>query len=230
APDSDISLLSSDNVLFKVHRINLKMHSDIFADADDISTFKTSNQQAPEIVALAEHSTVLSILLRYMYRQPPPDLSALAHDDFLLLEQIAEAAEKYRVFFAIDAAVRALRLSLPTNPFQILSFAIKHKHPSLVDAAAEWGLRASSLAMGLVVPPPSRTRRTRSITSDFDSNDEGDEGVTTTDNGNSTPTALNANSDGTRLPAIYFPPPHHSRFSVVLPLTALSQRFNGRRC
>lgn len=92
APDSDISLLSSDNVLFKVHRINLKMHSDIFADADDISTFKTSNQQAPEIVALAEHSTVLSILLRYMYRQPPPDLSALAHDGELYRSGVGNRA------------------------------------------------------------------------------------------------------------------------------------------
>jgi hypothetical protein len=37
AADSDITLQSSDGVLFKVHRKNLEVHSEGFAGADAIS-------------------------------------------------------------------------------------------------------------------------------------------------------------------------------------------------
>lgn len=84
------------------------MHSDIFADAEDISTSSSdavSPKQA-ETVALTETSAVLDVLLQYMYRQPPPDLTEM---EFELLADLAEASDKYSVYFAIDACSRAMR-------------------------------------------------------------------------------------------------------------------------
>jgi BTB/POZ domain len=95
ATDADIVLRSSDNVLFKVHRKNLELHSDIFADGGIVSGPETTST---EVVQLSETSTVLDLLLQFMYRQPQPNLGEV---DFETLDGVAEAAEKYKVHAAI---------------------------------------------------------------------------------------------------------------------------------
>lgn len=97
ADDSDITLQSSDGILFKVHRKNLEVHSEGFAAADSISG--TGPESKSEIVLLSETSTTLDLLLQYMYRQPQPDLQQV---DFDTLAGVAEAAEKYQVYAAIS--------------------------------------------------------------------------------------------------------------------------------
>jgi hypothetical protein len=96
AADSDITLQSSDGVLYKVHRKNLELHSESFATADAISAPSDSFEGA-EIVHLPESSAVLDLLLQYMHRQRQPDLRSV---DFHTLADLAEAAEKYEVFFS----------------------------------------------------------------------------------------------------------------------------------
>lgn len=90
--DSDITLQSSDAVLFEVHRKNLEMHSEGFAAAHDISSTSVN-----EVVPLSENSAILEILMQYMYRQPQPDLRKV---EFHILAGVAEAAEKYQVYAA----------------------------------------------------------------------------------------------------------------------------------
>ncbi|TFK62874.1 hypothetical protein BDN72DRAFT_964285 [Pluteus cervinus] len=184
AEDADIILQSSDGVHFKVHRINLKMHSDIFADAEDISSLSSSSSASPslihvgsaspapthgqdsstsstssstfkssaEVVALSESAPVLELLLQYMYRQPPPDLSKVA---FELLAGLAEAAEKYRVYYAIDGCRRAMRdsISVDGHAFQVLRWAVKHKHSDLIDEAAEAALSVPVQSLRSVLEP-----------------------------------------------------------------------------
>jgi hypothetical protein len=96
ASDSDITLQSSDGVLYKLHRKNLEVHSDVFASAEAVSEQLSSDD---EVVLLTETSAVLDLLLQYMYRQPQPDLKDV---DFGVLAGVAEAAEKYQVFAAIS--------------------------------------------------------------------------------------------------------------------------------
>ncbi|KAK0218155.1 hypothetical protein IW262DRAFT_1463601 [Armillaria fumosa] len=148
AVDSDITLASHDNVHFKVHRINLKMHSDIFADAEDISS--STPATTSEVVSLTESASVLELLLQYMYRQPPPDLSEI---EFSRVADLAEAAEKYRVYFAIDACKRSMWYAapssvkcshlagssdaIPQHSFEVLTWAVKHKHSKIIDLAAQ---------------------------------------------------------------------------------------------
>ena len=103
AADSDITLQSSDGILFKVHRKNLEVHSEGFAGADAIATGMSLGD---EVVPLSESSAVLDLLLRHMYRGPQPDLRKI---DFKLLAALAEAAEKYQVFGASNICQMHMR-------------------------------------------------------------------------------------------------------------------------
>jgi hypothetical protein len=85
ADDSDLTLRSSDGILFKVHRRNLFAYSEAF---DAGSSFKDTG----EIVELSENSATLELLLQYIYPKPPPNLENLSARS---LVRLAEAAEKY---------------------------------------------------------------------------------------------------------------------------------------
>lgn len=52
-----------------------------------------------EIVDLTEKASTLELLFQYMYRQPQPDLTEVPFEN---LAALAEAAEKYRVFAAME--------------------------------------------------------------------------------------------------------------------------------
>lgn len=103
AADYDITLRSSDGILFKVHRRNLEVHSEVFAGADAISPDGSSGDEA---VSLSETSTVLDLLLQHMYRGPQLDLRKI---DFKSLAGLAEAAEKYQVFGASNICQMYMR-------------------------------------------------------------------------------------------------------------------------
>ncbi|KAK0457760.1 uncharacterized protein EV420DRAFT_1547224 [Desarmillaria tabescens] len=149
AADSDITLASRDNVHFKVHRINLKMHSDIFADAEDISS--STPNAISEVVSLTETASTLDLLLQYMYRQPPPDLSEI---EFSRVADLAEAAEKYRVYFAIDACKRSMCDAIPEHSFEVLTWAVKHKHNKIIDQAAQHSVSLPTDDICEAISPP----------------------------------------------------------------------------
>jgi hypothetical protein len=83
-------------VLFKVHRKNLEVHSDIFADAENATSPEPGSNVAVE---LAESAAVLDLLFQYMYRQLPPNLQDV---EFTICAGLAEAAEKYYVYSALN--------------------------------------------------------------------------------------------------------------------------------
>lgn len=112
ATDADMTISSSDGVLFKVYRKNLEVHSDVFANAEDT----TRPENGDEIVYLTESSIVLDLLFQFMYRQPQPDLEAL---EFKTFASLAEAAEKYVVYSA---------LTLCRNKMKYVAFRIPVKH------------------------------------------------------------------------------------------------------
>lgn len=100
ADDADVTLRSSDEVVFKVHRKNLTAHSEIFGVADTISP---GSSPANEVVTLEEPSAVLDLVLQYMYTEYRPVLREV---DFKTLAGVAEAAEKYQVSWAIRSLFR----------------------------------------------------------------------------------------------------------------------------
>lgn len=107
ASDSDLTLKSSDNVLFKVHRKNLEVHSDGFAAADSISQASSLEN---EVVELSESSAVLELLLQFMYRQTQPDLREIEFD---LMAEVAETAEKYQVYSAMGTCQLLMEWVIP---------------------------------------------------------------------------------------------------------------------
>jgi hypothetical protein len=92
-PNADLTLQSSDGVLFKVFSKDLEAYSGAFPSTEFIKT------RPNEIVFLLEASAVLELLLQYMRRQRQPDIARL---DFPLLYALAEAAEKYEVYSATE--------------------------------------------------------------------------------------------------------------------------------
>ncbi|KAG6826655.1 hypothetical protein H0H87_006783 [Tephrocybe sp. NHM501043] len=87
AADADVVFISSDGVLFHIHRKHLESHSGGFPSAK----FSTNG----EIVPLTEDASTLETLFQYVYPQRYPDVDSLP---FEKLYKLAEAAEKYEVF------------------------------------------------------------------------------------------------------------------------------------
>jgi hypothetical protein len=93
ADDYDVALKSCDDVTFRVHKNVLQMHSHGFATPDNTVV------QPDDVVALSETSAVLDLLLQYMYPNPQPHLAAV---EFVVLAGLAEAAQKYEVWSAME--------------------------------------------------------------------------------------------------------------------------------
>ncbi|KAK1235765.1 hypothetical protein PQX77_000994 [Marasmius sp. AFHP31] len=102
-PASDITLQSSDRVLYKIHRINLEMNSKVFADAGTSTVGAAEN----EVVLLSESSEVLEVMLQYLYLQPQPDLRKV---EFGVMKEVAEAVEKYEIYCAVGVCCHQMRL------------------------------------------------------------------------------------------------------------------------
>jgi len=88
-PNANITMRSSDNILFIFDKRQLGSHSGVFASAE---IFPVSTD---ELVELPEPSEVVDLLLQLMSLQEAPDLKSLG---FQTLAKLAEAVEKYDVF------------------------------------------------------------------------------------------------------------------------------------
>jgi hypothetical protein len=91
APDSDVDFLSSDGILFHVHKLNLKASAGGFAAPE----FETPG----EIIRLAETALTLELLFQFCYPDYHPDVEKLEFTEFT---DLAEAAEKHQVFSAMN--------------------------------------------------------------------------------------------------------------------------------
>jgi hypothetical protein len=100
-PDADITLQSSDGVLFKFYKKQLEAHSGAFAGAGAFAVSPTN-----EPVDLTEPSEIVDLLLQLMELQEPPDLESL---QFQTLALLAEAVEKYDVFSSKTACRLLMR-------------------------------------------------------------------------------------------------------------------------
>lgn len=105
--DLDIKLRSSDGYRYATHSKYLALYCDAFPAAESV----TIDQN--EVVQMSESSEVVSLLIKFMHRGHPPDLSNVS---FEILAALAEAADKYVVFTAIPickAKMRWVSIRLP---------------------------------------------------------------------------------------------------------------------
>ncbi|KAF7354023.1 hypothetical protein MVEN_01089100 [Mycena venus] len=108
--DADVTFQSCDGVLFGIHRPNLQTNTESFPP--------------PEI------STDGDI---FIYPRRHPALDGIAFAD---LAALAEAAEKYQVFSAMNICRIRMRDVLPDHAPEVLTYAAKHDYPFLVYEAA----------------------------------------------------------------------------------------------
>jgi len=127
APDADITILSSDRMVFKLHRKHLSVHSSIFADAEN-----TTLPDA-EAIDLSEKGDALELLFQFMYPMRQPNLSLVP---FATFYGLAEAAEKYEVFSAKSLCHLRMKEYIVGHPLEVLNYAVKHQYPDLEDEAA----------------------------------------------------------------------------------------------
>ncbi|KAG5651576.1 hypothetical protein H0H81_008159 [Sphagnurus paluster] len=80
-----------DDVLFHIHRRNLETNTAAFPPAE----FETKG----EIVELEENAATLELLFQFIYPQHHPHLDTTP---FEVLAPLAEAAEKYEVYAAMN--------------------------------------------------------------------------------------------------------------------------------
>ncbi|KAG6847383.1 hypothetical protein H0H93_008531 [Arthromyces matolae] len=90
-----------------------------------------------ENIPLSEDSATLEVLFQFMRPKRHPTL-ALETIEFHLLEKVAEAAEKYEVFAAMNICFIRMEQALPTHPVEVLNYGAKHGYRTLIDTATPY--------------------------------------------------------------------------------------------
>jgi hypothetical protein len=98
-PNADITLQSSDNILFKFYKKQLEACSGAFGGAEAFTA-------TDEPVMFDEPSKIVDLLLQLMSRQEHPDLRSVG---FNTLDLLAEAVEKYELFASIPLCKLLMR-------------------------------------------------------------------------------------------------------------------------
>ncbi|KAG5637526.1 hypothetical protein H0H81_004222 [Sphagnurus paluster] len=147
AGNADVTFVSSDEVLFYIHRKNLETNAEGFPSAE----FDTGG----EIVPLTETAVTLELLFQFIYPRRHPDLEDTT---FEILAPLAEAAEKYQVFSAMTICKIRMKDFLPQHGVEIFNYASRHGYKDILSAAAPSVLDipldelVKKLSLQLVVP------------------------------------------------------------------------------
>jgi len=120
-----VTFLSSDSILFKVHRKNIEFLSEGFA----APAMTITNG---EVIPLAEMAEVLELLFQFMYPQRHPDLKTV---EFKTLNGLAEAVEKYQVYPALQMCKLFMAAEIPQHGIEVLEYAAKHMYTDLLQEA-----------------------------------------------------------------------------------------------
>ncbi|KAJ7276715.1 hypothetical protein C8J57DRAFT_1713982 [Mycena rebaudengoi] len=127
---ADVVLRSSDGMLFNAHTKNLETFNGGFPP---LSFINATEHDEKEIVEVTERATVLALLLRYMHNERQPDSGQFT---FETLAGLAEAAEKYQVYSAMEVCKIKMQLSIPLHALGVFIYAAKHDYPEVMHAAA----------------------------------------------------------------------------------------------
>ncbi|KAF8907124.1 hypothetical protein CPB85DRAFT_1312377 [Mucidula mucida] len=118
APDADILILSSDNVLFRLHSVNIRTHTTVFPIGDNL-TLSSSDP-----ATFSEPSGILEILFAHLYPYPPlPDLQDLEME---VVEAVGCAAHKYGIASAMLVADLKMISWADEYPNEVTSYALLH--------------------------------------------------------------------------------------------------------
>ncbi|KAK7033796.1 hypothetical protein R3P38DRAFT_2915545 [Favolaschia claudopus] len=168
---ADLTIRSSDGVLFHLHRSILQSASAVFADAAAAAGPLSQSQSnvIDDIVDLTEPADILDLLFRFVYAasssfpstSSSPSSSSHSHQQpteqeeveitapdlsslpFPTLSALAECAHKYIVYPALTACTPHMHQAAATHPLPVLLFALRHRHIALANEAAAQSMRFS---------------------------------------------------------------------------------------
>ncbi|KAF9472919.1 hypothetical protein BDN70DRAFT_817966, partial [Pholiota conissans] len=153
---ADTTFVSSDNVLFEIHGSYLTLSTSIgFAKP-------SGDTMSRDLIHLPESSQVLEALFQFIeppsdsrnYRQPSvADLSSN------LFFEVAEAAEKYIVYAAMNVCITTMRYVLKSDSPEVLNHCYKHGYTNLIDQAASNMLSRSLTEAAIKLTAPGLLQR-----------------------------------------------------------------------
>lgn len=121
-PGSDVTLVSSDDREFKVHRVILSLASPFFASMFSLPP-APSTSSTNSIIQMVETSSVLEMLLCYTYpTSPKPQISDIA--EAVTLIETARKLELHAAEVEVTTRVEKL-LALDPNPLKAWALAIR---------------------------------------------------------------------------------------------------------
>ncbi|KAG5649779.1 hypothetical protein H0H81_002068 [Sphagnurus paluster] len=124
--DADVSFLSSDNVLFRIHRQNIEFNCGALRPGEVAVD--------GEIVPLRDQTAeTLELLFQFIYPQVHPHLETTA---FEVLAPLAEAAEKYKVYAAMNICRARMKYTLPAHALEVFNYAARYGYQDIMSAAA----------------------------------------------------------------------------------------------
>ncbi|KAL8279009.1 hypothetical protein RQP46_008678 [Phenoliferia psychrophenolica] len=100
-PGSDLTIISSDDIHFKVHKMNLACASTVFGDMFEVGS---SGKGSGSEVTLVEPAVVLARVLPFAYPILVPDLGVATEQD----ASIATSILKYQLIRGIEAVSHSL--------------------------------------------------------------------------------------------------------------------------
>ncbi|KAF8999548.1 hypothetical protein BDZ89DRAFT_1147674 [Hymenopellis radicata] len=128
APDADVCIVSSDDILFRVHSTNLRVHSSIFP----VVSGSSINLDDP--VRMSERGDVLRVVFKYIYPEPPlPNLGMLP---FRTLEEVATTADKYQFLALMQLCDRYMEDHAEAHPAALLKYAYLRNEDAMLDRIA----------------------------------------------------------------------------------------------
>ncbi|KAK7445133.1 hypothetical protein VKT23_015001 [Stygiomarasmius scandens] len=122
---------SSDGVIFNINQKYLEVTTEGFPSSSVNGS--TATAVPDEIIPLTESSATLKLLFKFVHPKDQPDLWDL---EFSALMDLANAAEKYIVYNAINVCQIRMRDFLPEHVQELFEFGATYNHPSLLAAAA----------------------------------------------------------------------------------------------
>ncbi|CAK5272348.1 unnamed protein product [Mycena citricolor] len=142
--DADVSFISSDRILFRVHRKNLEVCTEGFPPCE------VASPGSQELIPLEESSTILELLFQFIYPRRHPGLDTVA---FEVLGPLAEAAEKYQVFPAMNICHIRLRDMAKEHPVEVAAYAAKHDYPCLLGEIGPMMISLPAIDVADLLPP-----------------------------------------------------------------------------
>ncbi|KAH9919405.1 uncharacterized protein B0H18DRAFT_1122524 [Fomitopsis serialis] len=150
--DADLILRTADNVEFRVHKLTMRMASEIFEEM-----FRLGYAAAPSeddaygipVVRVTEHSSIIDPLLRIIYpiQDPVLDVPTTACE-------VMRASLKYEMEVAMTFAQRVLMdpKVAAKDPLAVYAAACQMRMPSLALEAAKLSLRHDRIFLAVAAP------------------------------------------------------------------------------